>query len=64
MRPPVEGIGGIPGRYHAVGVVNDPSHVGNERACTMPDIKSGESFDPSDFGAKRTDAKFAQMLRN
>lgn len=64
MRPPVEDIGGIPGWYHAIDVVNDPSHVDHEHSCNMLGIKPGESFDPTDFDAKRIDATFAQMLRN
>lgn len=64
MRPPAEDIGGIPGWYHAVDVVNDPSHVDHEHSCNMLGINPGELFDPTDFDAKRIDARFAQMLRN
>lgn len=64
MHPPVEDIGGIPGWYHAIDVLNDPSHVDYEHACTMLGINPGQSFDPSDFDAKRIDARFAHLLGN
>jgi len=62
MRAPVDDIGGLPGWYHALDVMNNPSHPDYEHVCHMLALEPGETLDPNEFDAKEVDVTLRRRL--